>query len=923
MKRFYKVGKFFICGLFLALLFPHQEIQAQTKGKALIKGVVKDLDSKDPLPGASIVIVGTYSGTITDLEGEYSLFVTSGTFEIEISYIGNATKKVSVEIADGETKVINLNLEAEATQLSEVIIKGSLDGQRKALNQQRASDNLKNVISADQIGKFPDQNSAESLQRVSGINVQKDEGDGRFVLVRGLAPQFTNISINGEQIPSPEGGSRFVALDAIPANQLASLEVSKSLTPDMDGDAIGGSVNLITPMASKKKLSISGSAGMEYNDSSEKTTGQGSLTISKRSENDKFGFIISGSYSGSQKHSERMGFDGWNGDNPEGLEELELSDFEITRNRIGANTTLDYKIDDKNKIYLRGLYGELRELEQRRRLKLSSEEDDDELEFEVSKELKYRKENQGVYSFNLGGSHVGPKLKYDYEIAISKAYQNTPFNEKIKFENAEDVTWNINSSDRLSPQLTGFTYDGNSANISDTSLFEYDKSENEVTYAQDKNFTTKFNIVLPFNTSKNTGELKFGGKLRLKNKDFEVKDFVEHGYEGDETLLLNSFSDGNTFSGFMDGEFNQSIGAFPDRDIWNAFLNTNRGDFEEDALTALEEKALQEYDASEDVYAAYIQGKIQLNKLMILGGVRYEKTNFTYASGEWDEENEVATLITGTNDYAFLLPMLHFKYTITPNDILRASITKSYSRPNFEDLVQGATFDLNDEEASIFNPDLKPVKAVNLDLFAEHYFGAIGLLSGGVFYKKLDDFIYQQTTDQTFRGVNNIEVTQSINGDQATLLGFEIGYQQNLSFLPGILKGLVIYANYTYTSSNAEVDNFAQGSDRTEIDLPGQSESIGNAAIAYNIGGFKARLSLNFNGSFISEFDGDDIVRIDSRNQLDFSMSQTFAKKKLTAFLELINLTDENQIEFYNSAATPKERQRYGSWGRLGLRFNF
>ncbi|HCO82939.1 MAG TPA: hypothetical protein DIT95_05340, partial [Arenibacter sp.] len=359
-------------------------------------------------------------GTTTNFDGEYSLAVNAGNLEIEVSYIGEKTKTINVEINAGETKVVNFELEMEATQLNEIILAGSLDGQIKALNQQKSADNLKNVVSSDQMGKFPDQNSAESLQRVTGVNLQRDEGDGRFILVRGLAPQFTNISINGEQIPSPEGDSRFVALDAIPSNQLASIEITKSITPDMDGDAVGGSVNLKTPTAYKKQLEVSGSLGGEYNNSSEKTTAQGNVTLSKRTNNDKFGFIVGGSYAPSEKFSERYTFDGWDKDNPEGLDELEITSYEVSRKRIGANATLDYKFSDKSQIYFRTLYSELREVEQRRRLKLESEEDDDVLDYGISKELKYRPENQGVYSFNLGGNYSGAKVILDYEIAYSE-----------------------------------------------------------------------------------------------------------------------------------------------------------------------------------------------------------------------------------------------------------------------------------------------------------------------------------------------------------------------------------------------------------------------------------------------------------------------------------------------------------------------
>ncbi|MCK5535895.1 MAG: TonB-dependent receptor [Bacteroidales bacterium] len=917
--------KIIISGLFLILLFSNQISKAQSESKALIKGVVTEMTSKSTLPGANIVVEGTYNGTTTNHNGEYSLYVEPGKFEIVISYIGNKSKTLSVEVAPSQTKVINISLEASSIEIDDIIITGVLGGQKKALNQQKASNNLKSVISSDQMGNFPDQNSAESLQRIQGISVLKDEGDGRFVMVRGLSPAFTNISINGEQIPSPESESRFVALDAIPSNQLASIEVSKSITPDMDGDAIGGSINLITPTASSPELSISGSSALEYNNSSQKPSGLGSLTISKRSENDKFGFILSGSYSASKKHSERYKFDGWDDDESANvLDEVKIYDYEIDRTRIGFNSTIDYKINDKNKIYFRTLYSELRELEQRRSIAMTSEYNDVDLvtDYEMENVFKYRPENQGVYNFNLGGVHENSKFTFDYEAAFSQAFQITDAKNEMVFENAGDVSWIFDNSNRLSPQITGFTFDGNSgADMNDASMYEFKSYEVAKTLAEDMNITAKFNLAVPIKVSKYFGEIKFGGKVRMKEKSFEVQDFEEYEYAGAQDMLLNSFDDGLILEGFMDGELNQNIGMYADRDKWNSFYNSNIGDFENDAVKSEEEKTLESYTASEDIYAGYLQGKIQMKKMMILGGVRYENTMFEYTSGVWDEDIEAPTKVNGENDYGFLLPMLHLKYTINDNNIIRSSITKSYSRPNFQSLVQGATY--NDEEAEISNPDLVPVEALNIDLFSEHYLGSIGLLSGGVFYKKLDNFIYQQTIDGDFAGYQNIKITQSINGDEATLYGIEIGYQQDLNFLPSFLKGFIVYVNYTYTKSNATVQNFSQDLDLTDIQLPGQAENIGNAALAYAYKGFKARFSVNYVDSYIKEFDGGDLVILDNRTQLDFSMSQTFAKKKWTAYMELVNLTDANQVELYNTSATPKQREHFGFWGRLGLRFNF
>lgn len=884
--------------------------------KALIKGTVKD-ETGQLLPGVSVKLAASFTGTATSATGEYSIFVTPGKVELEFSFIGNEPKTESLDITAGETRVLDVVLTSSVTQLNEVFVVGSLEGQQKALNQQKNADNLKNIVAADQIGRFPDQNSAEALQRVPGINVQRDEGDGRFVLVRGLAPQYTNISVNGEQIPSPDAGARYVALDAIPANQLASLEVTKAITPDMDGDAIGGSVNLLTQTASSTELQLSASLGMEYNANSGKATPQTNLSVSKRSANNKFGFIANGSYASSQKKSDRYNFDGW-GDDPNGLAEFVPGDYEITRDRIGLSATLDYKFNDKNTIYLRSLYSELRELQLRREFQFEGayDEDDDEDKYDIAKELKDRPENQGVYSFNLGGSSVGSKLKFDYELAYAKAFQDTPWNRYTVFTNDEDVTWGLDLATTLNPKITNFTYDGAPADYTDSDLYAFDSFEESSTLAEDRNITAKVNFAIPLTLGKNQGELKFGGKMRNKDKSYKFRYFYYYEYAGAEDLRLTDFESSYTDGSFMGGDFG-SIGYFPARGFKN-FLDDNIGDF--DRETVEDEVAIESYEASEDVYAAYVQGKVQFNKLMVLAGVRYEKTNTNYKSGLWDADLEEVTQVEGDNDYGFLLPMIHFKYSAGKNTNIRAAITQSYARPNFEDLVQGGEYNLQDNEANLANPNLKPVKAMNLDLFGEHYLGTVGIISGGIFYKRLDDFIYKQTTDEDFLGTPDVEVTRSVNGEKGSLFGFEVAWQQNLTFLPGFLGGLGIYANYTYTSSTAEVKDFAQGDDLTEIELPGQSEHIGNIALSYTKGGFNSRISLNYNGKFISEIDGDDLILIDNRAQLDVSLSQTIAKR-YTIYAEFVNLTNEEQHELYNTRATPSQREMYGFWTRFGVKF--
>src|SRR5688572_5406730 len=257
--------------------------------RAIIKGRINDIINRESLTGATVSIKAGSNSTVTDVNGEFSFYVNPGKLQLNIRYLGYRDTAIDVSIRENELKILSISLFSDYTQLSSVIVTGFLQGQAKALNQQKNADNIRNVISADQIGRFPDPNATEALQRVPGVNIERDQGEGRYVLIRGLAPQFTNISINGEQIPSPEADVRFVALDAIPADQLASIEVSKALTPDMDGDAIGGNLNLITRTAQHETVNVSASGLVGYNRITKKSNLQGSLEIGKRFFNNKLG----------------------------------------------------------------------------------------------------------------------------------------------------------------------------------------------------------------------------------------------------------------------------------------------------------------------------------------------------------------------------------------------------------------------------------------------------------------------------------------------------------------------------------------------------------------------------------------------------------------------------------------------------------
>lgn len=895
-----------------------------------ISGKVVDAQLNELLPGATVRIVDSNIGTVTNLNGEFTLRAPEGVVSLEVTYIGFRKTIQQVTVPANANVSVEIKMSSDIQELENIVVTGILQGQQRALNQQKSSDNIKNIVSADQIGRFPDVNVAEALQRVPAVNIERDQGEGRYVLVRGLAPQFTNISINGEQVPSPEAGVRYVALDAVPADQLASIEVSKAITPDMDGDAIGGSVNLITRTAQSEEPAIKASALMGYNDIVGRTNLQGSLEVGKRFLNNKLGIMLNSSYYESDR-----GSDNWERDG----DEMEIRDYELVRTRLGLSSTIDYKFNDQNEVYFRSLYNRFTDREQRRTYLLVPNADNSPFESnEIERATKDRLEKQIVSSFNLGGKHAFPKLNLDYEIAYAEAIQDTPYDIEVNTVGEFDA---IEIDFGSNPKFPTFTVNGvGNLNASNAYLnnanYEFDEFVSGKTYALDVNKTAKFNIGIPYQFGANEGLFKFGGKARLKEKSFDITENV-FGWAGGDVAFGNLEGDytlekfqGGPAGRFLDGKYlirpNINVSA-----VMNHF-NTNQNGYELDVDGKLATEAVESYRATEDVYAAYVMTKIQMKKLMLLGGLRYETTKVGYQSEEvyYDFEGDLDAIVpvTGGTDYSFILPQVHAKYSINENANIRFAATRSYSRPNFQDIVPAQEIDLNSREGNVGNPLLKPVSATNIDLLGEKYFGTVGILSGGVFYKRLNDFIFNKRFETSaYNGRNfgtDIQLTQAQNGEDANLLGVEVAYQQNLLFLPGKLSGLSVYANYTFTNSSATIQSRENVDQTEEIRLPGQAKHVGNFSLGYDLGRFNVRLSSNFNGEYITELGGEASEDLFVKDRIQLDASATFTiNPKLRVFAEFLNITNQ-PFEVYQGQETRYiQREFYSWWTRVGVKFDF
>lgn len=881
--------------------------------QAIIKGKITDVVNQEVLTGATITLSGTNNTTVTDVNGEFLLYAGAGDRQLIVRYLGYRDTTIALQLKGNETRSLNIGLSSTYARLSSVVVMGLLQGQAKALNQQKNADNIKNVIAADQIGRFPDPNAAEALQRVPGVNIERDQGEGRYVFVRGLAPQFTNVSVNGEQIPSPEADVRYVALDAIPADQLASIEVSKSLTPDMDGDAVGGSVNLITRTAQSKIPRINASVAGGYNQLMRRANIQGQLQYAQRlGKKEKLGVMLNSSYYHNDLGSDNL-------ERSPQDNEVELRDYELTRTRLGLSGTLDYRFNPRHEIYLRALYSRFTDREWRRRYTFKPEDE------EIEKLTKDRFEAQSVTSINLGAKHNFQKFFLNYEVQYSMGRQKTPYDNEVGFIAGIPSTLTYGN-----PKYPSIVAD----NFTDNTVYEFDEAGFGNTLAKDRNITAKFDLGIPYKLNNNDGLIKLGAKLRRKEKSYSIHQDYYSAIA--DVPTLDAFDEDPIKDKFMDGRYNLgrplSVGSFI------KYFNANPSEFE----TAIEDKAIDEaleaYDADENVYAAYIMARQQFKKVMVLAGLRYERTKVSYNSKDviLDGAGDLQEIVpvSGSSNYDFLLPQASVRYQLSRFTNLRAAATFSYARPNFSEIIPSQEINQEDGIATAGNAALKPVSAFNLDLLAEHYFGNVGVLSGGFFYKRLDDFIYRRVlfnSPYPLTGtpyINSIDVVQAQNGNEANVTGFELAFQNNLSFLPGALKYFSLYLNYTYAHSSATLQS--RSADATDpnatekLRLPGQATHVGNVSLAFERKKFNARISFNFNGEYLSEVGAtkEEDVFVKDRVQADISAGYAF-NAHWRLFAEALNITNQPFERYMANKNQLIQREYYQQWGRFGVKFDW
>jgi TonB-dependent receptor len=887
------------------LLLSAGGLAAQSLGR--VHGRVTEEETGRSLEGARVQLRRSTLIAISDAKGRYVLPRVPATSDtIEVAYIGRQRETAPVEIVAGQDAEVDFALSVSTVVLEEVQVLGiRAKTQAEALSGQKNAVNIQSIVASDQIGRFPDASAPEAVQRLPGVAIERDQGEGRYVQIRGAAAQNTQVTFNGEQIPSPEPDIRQIELDAVPVDVLESIEVSKTITSDMDADAIGGSVNLVTKKAPDYTLFSLEAAG-GYAPIREDLSGGGSGTYGTRFADGRFGMLLSGSYNKRNFGSDdaELAYDlGDPGLEDDALTGLDQRYYTLWRERIGATGNFDYRLGENSSLSLTGVYSDLGDKEQRQRMTNAVE--DGELVFLH----KNRLERAKTWNVSFGGDHLlRSGLGVDYHLTLTRSIQDTPYDNEIEFvQEGVEFTPDISDPDDIQ---------ANPADGAVAGTYLFNNFEPESSYSSNLDHVAALNLTLPYGLGRSaSGKLKFGAKYRDKHKWQDFVSVESELADGADDITLGE----DVGVPFEVDNYEAGNYEFPPFATTPDEVRNFGTEFESslDTEENLPEQTL-DYTVDEEVVAAYVMSEIQVTpSLMILPGLRYEHTKFEGDGLAFDPDAETLTPQTGDKSYGRLFPGLHVRYAVTPQTNVRAAVTTAMARPNFVDLVPSRLPD--DEDLQLGNPDLDPTTSTNLDFLVEHYDQYIGLMSAGVFYKDIKDPIFTFVEDNELGG----ETRQPRNGDDGRIYGFELAVQQQLRMLPAPFDGLGVYANYTYTDSKTTLPG------GREAQLQGQVPHVINAALSYERGIFSGQFSLNYADEYVLEFGGDEGTPeesledtfVDTHLQLDFSASLQVTQMT-SAFLELVNLTNEPYLTYQGLTERPIQREFYRSWGRFGFRLN-
>jgi TonB-dependent receptor len=839
----------------------------QATGK--ISGVVKD-KSNAVLPGASIELRPKGPSTTSDAEGQFTISnLVPDSYTLAISYVGFAAFQTSVTVAPGRTAHVDAVLNVASEGESIIVTVERAHGEAEAINEIRAADNILNVLPAQVITSLPNANIADAVARLPGVTLERDEGEGKYVQIRGTEPRLSNLTIDGVEIPSPEGGIRQVKLDVIPADLIESVQINKTLQANQDGDAIGGTVNLVTKTTGDHPtLSIFGSGGFTPIINTVPVSEFGLTAGQRFGLRKRLGILVSGSYDYNGR--------GINDIEPQGVTTVgaqngtndlapfyagnAIREYKFNRNRYGLGGSVDYKLGEYSVVYVRGLFSDFKDSGRRWEYLIN---DTSSGPNSPGFDTEIRAAHYQVGSVLLGGNHILSKYYASWGLAASRSRVFNPINggESIDtFSYAgppSQCQYDPNATKSVyRPQWTPVCYTEayNPTNFQLTTVEDAAHGQ-----ASQLNLQAQVSAGRIYQKGSHLGRFEMGFRIRNAHK---FDDSFENFYAPNPALNLNlpisMFPTGLTDKNYYDRSY--PLGPLASWDKVGAYFKANANNFILDPNNPSSTYGTNpaNFDLVERVTAGYLMNTIDFSRFTLVTGIRFEGTQFYSAAINTTAINPCAGLcVKAGGTYIDVLPSASLRYRIDNDSGLRLVYGRGLSRPLPQQLTTAISEDTS-TAPSTFNVGavLKPEHANNYDVLYERYLTPLGLVQAGFFYKSISAPIVTNVTLTTSGPFAGHFVAIPANAGTAYVTGLEVAFQQHFTYLPGLLGGLGVSANYSYaTSGTTKVDPL-----RTDNPaLLRQAPNTWNMSPTYDRRRLSIRVGLAYNGPNIFQYQYHDL----------------------------------------------------------------
>lgn len=812
----------------------------------------------------------------------------------------------------------------------EIVVTGRRAADRAAIENKREADNQVDQVRSDDVGRLPDQNVAEALRRLPGLSVANDQGEGRYLTVRGVSPDLLNVTLNGQTAGVAEPEARQVKLDDIPSGLIGAVTVVKTLTPDLDANAIAGSANIETVSALDRTGPFGTFRGAYgYNDLNEDNPYEADVSFGTQfGANNQFGVVLALNHSRRVLGSENMQAGGsW--EEVDGFDmplEQAFRQYITERERSGAVLNLDWRPNNNMKTFLRFMYAEYGDSEARPHFGI--ELDDGALSNQSAaggdfadatgvRALRSRTEDTSTLTISTGGEFDIGQNWLNIEATFTQADKRDPNRDEWIFETDDILTGSYTTAGmfQFSPDAAAF----------DPDEYEFDETSYENRRAQEDMFQLRIDYRMPIGFGDNSN-IQFGAKYLSRERTSDIDAMIYDGFDGPD-ILLSQFL-GSPITSVFDGRY--PFGPMVSRSAADAFFRANQADFELDEEASIGDSLAGDYRVEEQILAGYFMSTLRFGDLTLIPGVRVERTESDYAAKAVldtytlaDIDNDYDTF--GSQSYTDWFPGLNVRYNVGDNLVLRGAITRAIGRPNYEQLAPITIVNTADNEVEMGNPNLEPLRSTNFDVALEYYLSEGSILSVAGFYKEIDDPIYFANVVEsgTYAGqaLVDAEVTRPVNAQSATVWGVELNFQYELSMLPGLLDGLSVGASMTFVQSEAEG---IPGRPGETLPLANQSDRVATAHLSYERNGWAARIAYTYRSEYLLE-PGEDTytdIYVDNFEQWDARVSYSITPQA-TVFLEGSNLNDEPFQMYQGARVRRDEVERYGWTARTGVQLRF